>query len=72
MVTSLLMSTVPYAPYVYSIHVFWICPYGLSMVSGYTAAMPPEISAHEMVVELPGERPVVMSGAIPLVMKDAE
>jgi hypothetical protein len=72
MVTSRLISTVPYVPNVYSIHVFWICPKGLSTVSGYTADTPPEMSAHEIVVEAPGERPVVISGATPLVMKDAE
>jgi len=42
------------------------------MVSGYTADTPPEMSAHEIVVEAPGARPVVMSGATPLVIKDAE
>jgi hypothetical protein len=72
MVTSLLTSTVPHCPYVNSNHVFLICPNELSVVSGYTAAMPPEMSSHEICTESPAARGVVMSGGMPEDMNDAE
>jgi hypothetical protein len=34
--------------------------------------MPPEISAQEMTVDAPGEMPMVINGAMPLLMNEAE